>query len=595
MQRRVGVFGTWSPLLKQGPALLAFLLANAVVLSPVGVRTDWTLVAAADAIVVLATVFAAVLPRLRIAAGWELAIPIATFAAVALLRTGTGGQASPFGALLVIPLVWIASEPGVRNVLIASAGVAVTISLPFVMGVSSVENAADIVRLMYTPVAFTIAAVLINHIARLVDRRIERLEETTAKGERLVASLEVLNSEARTRERKTRKANQLLDEVWNAISGHAIIGTDVSGRITVWNPGAESLLGYSSAEVIGQMQITDLHLASEIREELRLLTTGDAGGSGTDFEGLVRTARGGFRDVRDWTYLRRDGSEFPAQVSIAQRFNEDGDTSGFIFVATDETDAREIERLKDEFAGLISHELRTPLSSILGYVELLSDDDDQPLSTQQSRYIEVVDRNARRLLKLVGDLLFTAQVGSGRFTIETDPVMVGQLLEAAAESAYPAADAAGVELRTVISDSTVLVDADSTRLGQAVDNLLSNAIKFTPRGGSVALELAADGDEVRISVTDTGYGIASHELHRLSERFFRATTATKHAVPGVGLGLTITKAIVTAHGGRIDISSTLGAGTTMAIALPRFHRGSSDGKGASDIADVGTVGADTVG
>ncbi|MFB2556406.1 sensor histidine kinase [Herbiconiux liangxiaofengii] len=572
VRRRAGAFGTWSPLLKQVAALVAFALATIVVLSPVVVQVEPALVLAADALVLAAAGFAALLPRLRIAPGWELAIPIATFVAVALMRVGTGGQGSPFGALLVIPLVWIASEPGVRNILIAAAGVAFTIAFPFAVGVSAIESAADTVRLVFTPVVFTIAAVLINQIARVVNRRLEQVQEADAERELLVASLEKLNREARKREQKTLKANQLLDEVWSSITGHAIIGTDTSGRITVWNPGAESLLGYSATQAIGRMHITDLHLADEIREESRLGTAGDtAGAEGphTDFDGLVETARGGLRDVRDWTYRRRDGVEFPAQVSIAQRVDEKGEPAGFIFVATDETDAREIERLKDEFAGLISHELRTPLSSILGYVELLRDDDDEPLSRQQEKYLGVVDRNARRLLRLVGDLLFTAQVDSGRFTVETAPIVVGPVLRAATETARPAAEAAGVELRTVIAHEDVVVEADPTRLGQAVDNILSNAVKFTPRGGSVTLELGVDDDEVRISVADTGYGIAGHELHRLSERFFRATTATTNAVQGVGLGLTITKAIVTAHGGRIDISSELGAGTTMVIVLPR--------------------------
>ncbi len=142
------------------------------------------------------------------------------------------------------------------------------------------------------------------------------------------------------------------------------------------------------------------------------------------------------------------------------------------------------------------------------------------------------------------------------------------VLSAAADSARPAADAAGVRLDVVIAAPNVIADADATRIGQAIDNLLSNAIKFTPPGGVVTLELDAH-DDVSISVSDTGYGIPSSELHRLAERFFRASTARTHAVQGVGLGLTITKAIVTAHAGRIDISSKLGEGTTMTIVLPR--------------------------
>ncbi|MDO9396855.1 MAG: ATP-binding protein, partial [Herbiconiux sp.] len=350
--------------------------------------------------------------------------------------------------------------------------------------------------------------------------------------------------------------------------GHAIVGTDDAGVVTVWNPGAVSLLGYTSKQAIGRLHVTELHRLEELREETRV-RSGAAAGTVGEFDGLVATARSGLRDVRDWTYRRKDGTEFPAQVSIAARLDEEGEPAGFVFVATDETDAKEIERLKDEFAGLISHELRTPLSSILGYVELLRTDDDEPLSRQQQKYLGVVDRNARRLLQLVGDLLFTAQVDSGGFRVQAVPTDLPVLLRAALESARPVAEAAGVELRAEIDPGRLVIGVDPVRLGQAVDNILSNAVKFTPRGGSVTVTLEVAADEVRILVGDTGYGIAEHELHRLSERFFRAGTATTNAVQGVGLGLTITKAIVTAHGGRIDIASVLGEGTSIAIVLPR--------------------------
>ncbi len=161
-------------------AVIAFALANIVVLSPVVVQIQPVLVVAADAIVVVATAFAAILPRLQLTTRWELVIPVATFVAVALLRVGTGGQASPFGALLVIPVVWIASEPDRRNVVLAAAGVAGTVALPFVVGVSTIVTAADVVRLVFTPLVFTIAAVLINQIARVVSARIDQLEESTA-------------------------------------------------------------------------------------------------------------------------------------------------------------------------------------------------------------------------------------------------------------------------------------------------------------------------------------------------------------------------------------------------------------------------------
>jgi signal transduction histidine kinase len=223
--------------------------------------------------------------------------------------------------------------------------------------------------------------------------------------------------------------------------------------------------------------------------------------------------------------------------------------------------------LKDEFVGLISHELRTPLSSILGYLELMRDEDDVQLSEQQLGFLDVAERNANRLLRLVGDLLFTAQVESGTFRLNEHAQPLAPILAASVESARPVADAAGIAM---VLDATedCIVNADAVRLGQGCDNLISNAIKFTPRGGTVTVGVGESGSSAVITVADTGMGIAADELDQLFSRFFRATTATRNAVPGVGLGLVITRAIARAHGGDMGVTSVEGVGTTFSMTLP---------------------------
>jgi signal transduction histidine kinase len=143
-------------------------------------------------------------------------------------------------------------------------------------------------------------------------------------------------------------------------------------------------------------------------------------------------------------------------------------------------------------------------------------------------------------------------------------------VRASIESASPVAAAQGVTIVAEVDDDFALVSGDPTRIGQAIDNLLSNAIKFTPRGGNVTVAVSCDGTDIVVRLTDTGMGIPANELDQLFSRFFRASTATRAAVPGVGLGLTITKAIIDAHGGSLDVESEVGVGTSFIVRLPKL-------------------------
>jgi len=233
----------------------------------------------------------------------------------------------------------------------------------------------------------------------------------------------------------------------------------------------------------------------------------------------------------------------------------------------DVTAVRAAERLKDDFFGLISHELRTPLTSIIGYTELLAEIEADNLSQQGRRFIDVIERNSRRELSLVGDLLLLTKITAGTFEIEVGCADLGALARAAAEEAMPDAVKAGIDL-SVEADAAPVIDADPHRLAQVVDNLVSNAIKFTPMGGKVAIRAFADAGEAVIAVADTGIGIPPEDTERLFERTFRAREAERRHIQGTGLGLTIVKAIVDAHEGSIEVESDLGRGTTVSVRLP---------------------------
>jgi PAS domain S-box-containing protein len=226
---------------------------------------------------------------------------------------------------------------------------------------------------------------------------------------------------------------------------------------------------------------------------------------------------------------------------------------------------RELDALKDEFVSLVSHELRTPLTSIRGYLELVLDDPDS-LNEEQQRFLEVVERNSKRLLQLVSDLLFVAQVDAGRLSVEREDVDLAAIAAESVQGAEPHAAAQNVRLE--LAAEPARLDGDAARLAQLVDNLVSNAIKFTPSGGSVVVRTRTEEDGVVLEVADSGIGIPNDERRHLFERFFRTSNARRAAIQGTGLGLVIVQAISEAHDGSVTLESTEGVGTTFRVDLP---------------------------
>ncbi len=232
--------------------------------------------------------------------------------------------------------------------------------------------------------------------------------------------------------------------------------------------------------------------------------------------------------------------------------------------------SEELIRLRDEFVAVVSHELRTPLTSIIGYVELIADGDAGGLTSDQAAYLAVVLRSTNPLVDLVGDLLLVAEAERGPLALELVEVDGAALAAHAVEAARPAADARGIIVRLDQGDPATLA-GDPARLAQMLDNLISNAIKFTPKGGRVTVRAGRSGSDAVFEITDTGTGIADGDRERLFDPFFRSHEVNARAVPGTGLGLTITKAIVDAHRGTIEVDSTHD-GTTFRVRLPVGER-----------------------
>jgi signal transduction histidine kinase len=559
-----------TPFVKQSATTVAVAIATVAVVFVPGIEvSNVPSFITGLALLVVATILAwmvTVDPRLeRII----MMVPTIDVLAIAFFRAGTGAIESAFTAMLLLPVVWLASGNGRRFIVYVALSTAIVFMLPASLGLIATPTGQDLTRALFTTMVFTLAGGIINELSRQARRQVHSIKQLADDKERMLQRTVEYAAQLQESEAKYRAADRLFRGVWAAVTEQSVIGADTTGLIDAWNPGATKILGYEAEEVQDIMHIFDFHLEEELEDWARELnyppgeTVLNPG-----FSALVENARLGHAESREWTYRRRDGSQVPVMLSVTKRVNGDGETVGYLFVASDMTQAKEVSRLKDEFVGLISHELRTPLSSILGYLELMRDDEDDPLSEEHLQYLAVAERNAHRLLRLVGDLLFTAQVESGKFPLDTRDLELHTILDAAIETARPIADNAGIELVKVLPDERAVVHGDPVRLGQAVDNLMSNAIKFTPRGGKVTLALGVDERGAVITVRDTGMGIAESELDKLFSRFFRATTATRNAVPGVGLGLTITKAIVTAHHGLMGVESEEGVGTQFSVTLP---------------------------
>jgi PAS domain S-box-containing protein len=228
----------------------------------------------------------------------------------------------------------------------------------------------------------------------------------------------------------------------------------------------------------------------------------------------------------------------------------------------------EADRLKNEFFALVSHELRTPLTSVTGYLDIVRDEEAGVINEKQRHYLDVIYRNTKRLQRLVGDLLFVAQVEAGTLSLELGPVDLGSVVQESIEAALPRADEQGV-LLTAEVDPMTMEGGDADRLGQLIDNLVSNALKFTPETGKVTVRARRiEGDRALIEIADTGMGISAEDQEHLFERFYRADAATQSAIPGIGLGLSICQAIAEGHGGTIGVQSEVGRGTTFRLDLP---------------------------
>ena len=492
---------------------------------------NWPLRGAALALLILLVVM--VLPR-----SWRRTPVIAALAVADLGVVGVsslGPQDGGTPLLVVLPALWLGNRLRMPGALITVAGSLLLITLPS-LAVHGLEG-EGLSRAIPMPIAAGLVALALAaglDLAELARRRAEEDEQ------RLQRTLETLEAERQTSQ-----------EVFDGADVGLML-LDERGRLVGMNRRYEEFIRLSLPD--DDLPWPGNTFAADGTTRLT-----------ADQLPSARAARGEeFEDYRMWS-----GAD-PATrraVSVSGRCSVSpaGNVVGAVVAATDITELMRALAVKEEFVATVSHELRTPLTSIVGYVAILLEDD--TLSAQAVAQLRVVDRNAARLTALVEALLQEAHHADGPVPLEREEVDLARIARASVDAAAPTALAEGVEIECDLRDP-VLVVADPQLLAQVVDNLVSNAIKYTPRGGRARVSVRRDGERVELTVADNGIGISEAERGQLFTRFFRTRAATESAIQGVGLGLSITKAIVESHGGQIEVDSESGRGSVFRVWLP---------------------------
>nr|WP_253945529.1 PAS domain-containing sensor histidine kinase [Nocardioides sp. zg-DK7169] len=376
--------------------------------------------------------------------------------------------------------------------------------------------------------------------------------------------------------RSARVERDQLRNVVRSTPGVAIIGTDPECRVTLFNPGAERLLGYRAEDLLGR-SMGALFSASSIRLKAEEM------GVPADFAS-VGTAIADPAVGQTWLRLRRsDGEERDHMLTLSRITADDGTTLGFVSTSEDVTESlvaenalkeaverlREVDAVKDAFVSSVSHELRTPITSIQGYLELLEDGSYGDLAPAQLNAVRRVAGNSQRLLGLIDDLLTLSKMQEGASIVAVERAFD---LRRAVETAYalvtPVLEHRHLSMSLTLPPEPVPFLGDRDMVERLVVNLVGNAVKFTPDEGSVDVALENDGEQTLLRVSDTGIGIPLGEQQHLFQRFFRSELAQKHAIQGSGLGLSISRAVVERHGGTIEVVSDTGAGTTFLVRMP---------------------------
>lgn len=384
------------------------------------------------------------------------------------------------------------------------------------------------------------------------------------------------------------RTNQMMNNIVDATTSTAILGTDPGGRVEFFNVGAENLTGLRADRVVGHAVVTVSR--DDLGRELIGLDTGrepDRAALGALVEPFLRDSLGNV--TRDWYLRREDGDLRTISVALSRRYDQEGQPTGYLAVANDVTERRlheqmieealaqekqvsdrlaQLDETKNDFLSTVSHELRTPITSIIGYSQLLLSDDSGSVPPAHQQIVQRIERNGRRLMGLIEDMMTMSQFEMADVRFRETTFDLRTAVTGAIETVDEGLEVRKLALVEDLPDEPLWVLGDAEKMERAFVNVLTNAVKFSHEGDTINVELAATGGEASFCVVDTGIGISDSDRVHLFDRFFRGADAREMAIQGAGLGLAITNSIVAAHHGQIEVESTLGHGTRFTIRLP---------------------------
>ena len=361
---------------------------------------------------------------------------------------------------------------------------------------------------------------------------------------------------------KLTEEEKKMTAIVNSIA-EGLILVDSDSRVLHINPAAERLLNISADSI--DQDITEIiqndeliHIFEEDQRQILQHKPTDQ----------IPSKNEGINLISEVT-LARYNEKLVLRIIASPFLNENGLILGTVYLFDDITREKEIDQMKSDFISLVSHELRTPLTSIIGFVSFILDGKAGAINDRQRNSLARVQRQSKRLAALINDLLDISRIESGRIQMDQAPISLLESVTQRIEEIRPQADEKSIRLALTAPESLPKVLGDEARMGQVFTNLIGNAIKFTPEHGEVSVKVEADGNLLHVEVIDTGPGIPPEERQKIFDKFYQLSDISTRQQGGSGLGLSISKSIVEAHGGKLWIDDgNQGKGSNFQFVLP---------------------------